>query len=64
MTTDKLLYEKLTYKIRGFIFKVYNELGFGHKEIIYVRSLTHEFVKNKLPFEKEKALDVIYDGIK
>lgn len=47
MNTDKLLYEKLTYKIRGAIFKVYNELGFGHKENVY-----------------QKALDVIYDGIR
>ena len=64
MTTDKLLYQNLTYKIRGLIFKVYNELGFGHKEMIYQRALRHELSKNDVPFEQEKPLDVIYDSIK
>lgn len=64
MNTDKLLYEKLTYKIRGAIFKVYNELGFGHKENVYQKALEHELRKNKIKFDKEKALDVIYDGIR
>lgn len=30
-----LLYPDTTYQIRGAIFTVYNELGFGHKEQIY-----------------------------
>lgn len=30
---ETLLYADLTYKIRGAIFAVYNELGFGHKEL-------------------------------
>lgn len=64
MTADKLLYEKLTYKIRGVIFTVYNELGFGHKEVIYRRALRHEFTKNEILFEEEKPLNVIYDGVK
>jgi len=63
MTTDKLLYKNLTYKVRGVIFKIYNQLGFGHKENIYRRALSHELVKNKIEFEEEKALDVSYDGI-
>ena len=64
MSTDKLLYEKLTYKIRGVIFKVYNELGFGHKENVYQKALEHALRKNNVKFDKEKALDVIYDGTK
>lgn len=64
MATDKLLYQDLTYKVRGLMFKVYNELGFGHKEKVYQKALCHELVKNNVRFEQEKALDVIYDGIK
>lgn len=64
MTTDKLLYEKLTFKIRGAIFKVYNELGFGHKEVVYRNALRHELTKGKLKYEEEKPLNVMYDGVK
>jgi GxxExxY protein len=59
-----LLFEELTYKIRGAVFQVYNTLGFGHKEIVYQKALAHEFVKQKINFEKEKKLDVIYDNEK
>ena len=64
MTTEKLLFAELTYKVRGAIFKVYNQLGFGHKENIYLRALAHELTKQEIPFEQEKPLNVIYDGVK
>ncbi len=57
-----LLYEDLTYKIRGAIFKVYNSLGPGHKENAYRKSIEREFQKLGLNFEKEKGIDVIYDN--
>ena len=55
-----LLYSDLTYKIRGAIFTVYNHLGFGHKEIVYQKALAREFGERSIPFEREKALGVIY----
>lgn len=64
MTTDKLLYQDLTYKVRGCIFRVYNQLGFGHKENVYTKAFAHELAKNKISFEQEKSLGVVYDGIK
>ena len=48
ISTD-LLYEDLTYKVRGAIFTVYNELGFGHKENIYQKALVKEFETLKIP---------------
>lgn len=64
MSTDKLLYGKITYKVRGIIFNVYNQLGFGHKENVYHKALAHELKKNNITFEDEKPLDVIYDNVK
>lgn len=58
------LYSDLTYKIRGCIFIVYNNLGTGHKEVVYQRALEKEFQKAGLNFEPEKRLPVIYDGEK
>ena len=64
MNTDKkvgkLLYEDLTYRIRGAIFTVHKALGPGHKESIYQKALVKEFELNDIPYTKEKALDVMY----
>ena len=63
VNTD-LLYKDLTYKIRGAIFSVYNELGPGHKEIIYHKALLAELTKQSLAFDTEKILPVEYNGEK
>jgi len=41
-TDKKLIFADLTYKVRGAIFAVYNELGFGHKENVYQKALSKE----------------------
>jgi GxxExxY protein len=58
------LYEDLSYKIRGCAFRVYNTLGFGHKENVYCKALKSEFEKEGIKFEEEKALPVFYQGKK
>jgi GxxExxY protein len=57
-----LLYADLTYKIRGAIFTVYNELGFGHKENIYQKALIKEFGILNISHKQEVGLDVKYKG--
>lgn len=59
-----LVYENLTYKIRGILFNVYNKLGPAHKENIYGNALEEEFKKNNIPYEREKTIDIIYDNKK
>jgi GxxExxY protein len=59
-----LLFEDLTYKIRGAIFKIKKELGLGHKEKIYQNALEQEFIKSKINFEKEKSININYDNKK
>ena len=59
--SDKLLYEDLTYKIRGAIFEVKKQLGLGHKENIYQRALEEEFKKINLPFKREKTINIKYN---
>ena len=46
--------------MRGAIFTVYNELGFGHKENIYQKALIKEFEALNIPYKKEVGLDVKY----
>jgi len=60
----KLLYEDLSYKIRGCAFRVYNTLGFGHKEKVYQEALAMELEKESLVFKKEPILAIIYQNKK
>lgn len=59
----KLIYADLTYRIRGAIFAVYNELGFGHKEQVYQKALIEEFKYNAIPFKREVGLKVLYKDV-
>lgn len=65
INTDKnrvLLYGDLTYRIRKAIFNVYNELGFGHKEQVYQKSLAKELTDLQIPYQRETSLNVKYKG--
>lgn len=57
-----LLYQKETYKIRGVLFKVYNELGPGFLEKIYKRAVIEELEKQHIPFVLEKKYAIRYNN--
>jgi len=57
-----ILYEDLTYTIRGALFEVYNTLGPGFKESIYHRALVKELALQQLNFEDNKSLSIKYKG--
>jgi GxxExxY protein len=59
---DNLLYADLTYKIRGCLFNVYNELGHGHKEQVYQKAFAEELNQANIPFKREANLKVKYKG--
>jgi ATP-dependent DNA helicase RecG len=63
-TESDLLYEDITYKIRGAVFNVKKQLGLGHKEIIYQKALAEEFKKFDLSFSKEFTIAIKYDDKK
>jgi GxxExxY protein len=54
----------ISYKIRGAIFKVYNELGPGLLESAYESVLAYELKKEKLKTEVQVSLPLYYDEIK
>lgn len=45
-------------------FKVHTQLGPGLLESVYETCMCHEFAKRRIPFERQKYLPVIYDGIR
>lgn len=61
---SKLLLEEETYKIIGACMKVHKNLGSGFLESVYQEVLAKEFVKEEIPFEKEKQLNLFYEGEK
>ena len=56
---EPLLHEKESYILRGLFMRIYNELGPGHKESVYVKALIQEFKESKIPFESEKHVKII-----
>ena len=60
----ELLYEDLTYKIRGVCFSVYNELGGLFREKIVDRALTEELLERGLKVDNQKRIDVYYKNKK
>lgn len=60
----QIIYEKECYHIIGACFEVHKELGPGFWEAVYQEALTIEFLKRKIPYEKEKELRLYYKDVK
>lgn len=51
------------YKIIGVCMEVHSILGRGFLEIVYKEAMVYEFKARKIPFEREKRLDVYYKDV-
>ena len=59
-----MIYHKQeSYNITGAAMHVYNTLGPGFLEAVYQEALELEFTKRNIPYEREKALTISYEGI-
>ncbi len=58
------IFEDLTYKINGAIFKVYNTLGYGYKEKEYQKALSQEFNMIGIKHTRELYSSLFYEGKK
>lgn len=59
---SNLFYQDESYKIRGALFAVHNELGCGFLERVYQDALEFEFRLRNIPYEREKLIHVMYKG--
>ena len=59
-----MLYEDETGKILNACMEVHNELGNGFLEPVYQEALEKEFILQKIPYEREKLLPIMYKGTK
>ena len=58
-----IIYKEESYKIVGAAFKVYNTLGAGFLEAVYQEALEIELQRQGIPYEREKELKIVYDGV-
>ncbi len=56
------MHDKLTEKIIGCAFQVYNRLGFGFLESVYKKSLLIELAQNGLAASEEVPITVFYEN--
>lgn len=57
---NELLYEKITEKIIGCGFEVYNELGYGYLEKVYENALMIAMQETGLKVEQQKPVPVYF----
>lgn len=53
----------LTHRIIGLAMKVHTQLGPGLLESAYERCLCHELEKTGIPYQRQIAMPLVYDGI-
>jgi len=60
---ERYKYKDLTDKIINLSIKVHKKLGPGFVEKIYQRALYIEFKNNKINFNREKKINVMYEDV-
>ena len=62
MSEAKLLHSELTRDIIGAAMEVHKILGAGFLESVYEEALAIEFDLRRIPYERQKPIDVRYKG--
>ena len=57
------LYKEESSAIRGALFEVYNQLGYGFLESVYQESLIIEFRQRDIPFVSQPKVEIEYKGV-
>ena len=55
--------EELSYKVRGAIYEVYNQLGTGLLESVYATALKYELENKGLKVLSEVPIPIVYKGV-
>jgi GxxExxY protein len=62
MSRGELIHERLTHSVIGAFFEVYNTLGFGFLEQIYLGALATELLQRGYHVDREVRVQVQYKG--
>lgn len=63
-TNKRIIYPELSYKVMGVLFKVHNKLGSSYQEKYYQRAIVKELENQKIPFNREKQIELTYEDEK
>lgn len=61
-TRRSLIYAEESYRIMGVVFRVFKELGFGHKESFFQKALAKNFTELGFVFKEQLRCKVKYKG--
>lgn len=59
---QEIIYKELSYEIVGIVFDVFNELGYGYKEITYEKAIAKGLQDKQLPYNRQIPFNVTYKG--
>lgn len=60
----EIIFKEEAYAIAGAAMEVYYTMGLGFLEPVYQEALAIEFGRRRIPFEREKRLELFYKGTK
>lgn len=60
MKRDDLIYPKLCYQIIGILYDVFNEIGSGHRELVYQRAIESAFKEKGVSFQSQVYSPINY----
>ena len=60
---EDLVFKDECYRIVGLCMKVHSKLGKGFKEIVYKDALEIEFIRNEIPYQREKPFKIQYEDV-
>ncbi len=59
---DKVIYKKLSYRIVGILYDVYNELGYGYQEKYYENAVARSFDRKGIVYVRQASLKIMFHG--
>ena len=63
-TNEKIIYKDLSFEIMEAVFEAHNIPGPGYSESIYEEALAKEFKDRGINHERQKLIEVCYEGEK
>ena len=59
---NDLVYPELSYKIVGYAYEIYNQIGGGHKEVVYQKAYAVILKENNVVFKEQVYYPVRFMG--
>ena len=59
---NKIIFKEESFQIIGICMYIHSTMGSGFLEAVYSEIVEKEFKKNNIPFEKEKVLEISFNG--